>query len=217
MQWLCGMHRHKDAYLMITKEINEDQLLTVDFQKKYYYYLGITQVVYLRKTDEAIFNFSRVLNTENEDNLEKIEDILALNGLGVAYWHQNEMDKAGFYFDKSLKHMKKFETADLSEKKELAKISFNTAKHYSANKDYQKAVDLCREGIEVLIQIDSRYNLSALYFELGYNLFKLGDTVAGSKNYFIAKGLAFVDRNDHVIEAIDIELKKHQIVFDYIT
>ncbi|CRH20498.1 hypothetical protein BN1423_1040001 [Carnobacterium maltaromaticum] len=56
--------------------------------------------------------------------------------------------------------------------------------------------------------------MSALYFLLGYNLFELGDRVNSSKNYFIAKALAYVDNNQHVLDAVDEELEKHKIVFD---
>ena len=214
LQWLCGNHRHREAYILLMEEIAEEQLITICFQKKYYYFLGLTQVIHLEKPDEAIFNFSRTLNTENESKTETIEDVLALNGLGIAYTFKGEMDKAEFYFMKSLEHMKKFETEVLSEQKEMGKIAFNTAKHYSDKKEYKKAVDLCLEALSILINLDSRYHLSALYFLLGYNLFELCDRVNSSKNYFIAKALAYVDNNQHVLDAVDEELEKHKIVFD---
>lgn len=214
LQWLCGNHKHQEAYALLMAEIAEDQLITIYFQKKYYYYLGLTQVIHLGKPDEGIFNFSRTLNTENEAKTETIEDVLALNGLGIAYTFKGEMDKAEFYFMKSLEHMKKFETEVLSEQKEMGKVAFNTAKHYSDKKEYKKAVDLCLEAIAVLVQLDSRYHLAALYFLLGYNLFELGNLTDSSKNYFIAKGLAYVDNNQHVLDAVDEEFEKNKIVFD---
>ena len=39
LQWLCGNHRHREAYILLMEEIAEEQLITICFQKKYYNFL----------------------------------------------------------------------------------------------------------------------------------------------------------------------------------
>lgn len=209
---LCGKGKYSEAYQMIMDKIEFDKLETVYETKQYYYYLGITSLLGVDKYSDALYNFNLALFTETGKNLDII-DVLTTNAIGLAYDMNSEKEKAKTYFEKSLSQLDEIlvHFDSLQDTIEITKVYYNTAKFYSKTEDFDKALNLIELGINMQKRQNTTYTLGHLMYEKGYCLSKLGEKAAAEKSYFCAAGLAELDEEAELLEAIKKSMKENKI------
>ncbi|MGX7419839.1 helix-turn-helix domain-containing protein [Carnobacterium gallinarum] len=209
---MCGQRKHKEAYDLIKEKIEFDKLGTPYELKQYYYYIGITNLIGFKNYSDAHYYFNLALSTVVGKNLDFL-DVLATNGIGVAYLMDNELEKARTYFEKSLVQLNEIigTSNSLQDSLEITKIYYNTAKFYSSVEDYEKAIQLSTLGIDLLHRENLSYYLDFLLYEKGFNLMKLGEKTEASEYYFYAAAMAKLNNNEHAIEGIKADMKKYKI------
>ncbi|MEF9936492.1 MAG: helix-turn-helix transcriptional regulator [Clostridia bacterium] len=209
---LCGKSKHKDAYHLIKDNIAFDKLETIYELKQYYYYLGITSLIGYGKISDGIYNFNQSLATESGKSIDFL-DVSAINGIAVAYSLSNEDDKALTYYEQSIEKLDELLTLidTMKDSLEIAKIYYNTAKFYSKIKQYNKAVNLCSLGIQLLKNENLTYYSEFLFYEKGFNLMQLKKIEQSEKYYLYALVLADINNNQHIFDVITNDVKLYNI------
>lgn len=101
---LCSKALHNEAHELLKSGIDLDKLETIYELKMYYYNMGITSLMRNESLSDVIYYFNLVLSSESEKSLDFL-DVSATNGIGIAYFMQNENDKALTYFERSLEQL----------------------------------------------------------------------------------------------------------------
>lgn len=99
---------------------------------------------------------------------------------------------------------------------EIIKIYYNTTKFHSSVKEYQKAIELCSLGIALQKQQNMNFELDKLYYEKGFNLYKLGRKKEAEEFYYYAAALAKMYNHDLILEVIKKNMKEFDLkVYTY--
>lgn len=209
---LCGKVKHKEAYALLKSSVNFDKIDTIYDKKLYYYFMGITSLMGQENPSDAIYYFNLVLTSEIETSLDFL-DVSATNGVGIAYFMQEENEKALTYFEKSLEQLDELFTLidTINDSPEIAKIYYNTSKFYSKMGDYNKAVNLSSLGIKLLKNEALGYYLDLLLYEKAFNLMKLGKKEESEKFYLYALVVADLNDNEFAVETIKRNFKDYSI------
>ena len=170
---LCATYKHKEAQDLLVKEIDVKKLEKVYEIKKYYYYLGLTELIGNKSFTDAHYYFNLVLSDKSEKTIDLI-DVLATNGVGIAYVLDSEIDKAKTYYEKALNQLEELieNFGEIRDSLDITTIYFNSAKFYSQIENYQKAVELCNLGITLQQMNHTNFELDRLFYEKAYNLAK---------------------------------------------
>ncbi|WP_010050255.1 helix-turn-helix transcriptional regulator [Carnobacterium maltaromaticum] len=209
---LCSKRGHKEAYDLLINSIDFNKLDTIYEIKQFYYFKGISVLVAYENTSDAIYYFNQALASESGNSLDFL-DVSATNGIGIAYDIANEDDKAQTYYEKSLEQLDELLTIidTINNSPEIAKIYYNTAMFYSKIGKYNKAVNLCSLGIQLLQDEDLTYYLEYLLYEKGFNLLKLKKTEEAEKFYLYAFVMADIHKNYLLLDVIKENIEKYNI------
>lgn len=209
---LCATYRHKEAHDVLTKEIDIKLLEKSEERKKYYYYLGLTELIANKNFKDAHYYFNLVLVDKSELNVSLI-DVLATNGIGIAYVLESELEKALTYYEKALNQLEKLieNFGEILDSADITTVYFNSAKFYSQIENYGKAVDLCNLGITIQQMNHTNSELDRLFYEKAFNLVKIGEMKEAEKFYFHAASVASLNGNDVVTNAIKMDMKEFKI------
>lgn len=209
---LCGKRKHEEAYNLIEKEIKFDMLETIYDIKQYYYYMGITSLVGFNRISDGIYYFNQALAAESQNSIDFL-DVLSLNGIGIAYFRDNENDKASTYFEQSIEQLDELSSLidTMKDSLEISKIYYNTALFYSKIVKHNKAVNLCSLGIQLLKNENLTYYLEYLLYEKAFNLMKLNKLKESEKYYLYALVIADLNDNQQAIEGIKKDMKEYDI------
>lgn len=209
---LCATYRHKEARDVLVKEIDVKLLEQSEERKKYYYYLGLTELIANKNFTDAHYYFNLVFVDKSELNVSLI-DVLATNGIGIAYVLDSELEKALTYYEKALNQLEKLieNFGEILDSADITPVYFNSAKFYSQIENYEKAVDLCNLGITLQQMNHTNIELDRLFYEKAFNLAKLGEMKEAEKFYFHAASVASLNGNDVVEKAIKMDMKEFKI------
>ena len=69
---LCATYRHKEAHDVLVKEIDIKLLEKSEERKKYYYYLGLTELIANKNFKDAYYYFNLVLVDKSDLNVSLI-------------------------------------------------------------------------------------------------------------------------------------------------
>ncbi|AOA01524.1 helix-turn-helix transcriptional regulator [Carnobacterium maltaromaticum] len=209
---LCGKRKHEEAYNLIEKEIKFDMLETIYDIKQYYYYMGITSLVGFNRISDGIYYFNQALAAESQNSIDFL-DVLSLNGIGIAYFRDNENDEASTYFEQSIEQLDELSSLidTMKDSLEISKIYYNTALFYSKIGKHNKAVNLCSLGIQLLKNENLTYYLEYLLYEKAFNLMKLNKLKESEKYYLYALVIADLNDNQQAIEGIKKDMKEYDI------
>lgn len=209
---LCSQSKHARAEKLLTK-IDEKLIDSPNEEKEYYYYKGITNLVGMQDFSNAhyYFNLANSIPLENESS---IYDILANNGICIAYSMNDDDEKANTYADKTLNLLNEYLEDSYNKKytNEIIRIYFNIAKVRSKAKNYQEAVKLCSLGINLQQLNDSFLGLENLLYEKAYNLHKLNKIKDAEEYYFYAAAMAKLNKNEITIETISKNIKEYGLM-----
>lgn len=209
---LCATYRHKEAHDVLVKEIDIKLLEKSEERKKYYYYLGLTELIANKNFKDAYYYFNLVLVDKSDLNVSLI-DVLATNGIGIAYVLESELEKALTYYEKALNQLEKLieNFGEILDSADITTVYFNSAKFYSQIENYGKAVDLCNLGITIQQMNHTNSELDRLFYEKAFNLVKIGEMKEAEKFYFHAASVASLNGNDVVEKAIKMDMKEFKI------
>ena len=209
---LCATYKHKEAQDLLVKEIDVKKLEKGYEIKKYYYYLGLTELIGNKSFTDAHYYFNLVLSDKSEKTIDLI-DVLATNGVGIAYVLDSEIDKAKTYYEKALNQLEELieNFGEIRDSLDITTIYFNSAKFYSQIENYQKAVELCNLGITLQQMNHTNFELDRLFYEKAYNLAKLGRTEEAEEFFFHAASFARLNKNIIVLEAIKKNMAEFKI------
>ncbi|WP_413487904.1 helix-turn-helix domain-containing protein [Carnobacterium divergens] len=201
----CGSH--KEAYYLLNEKITEDNIESLEIKKKFYYYKGITEVIGFNNYGSADKNFEKVLSIATEKDLEYV---LAIAGKAVNFTLQNKISKASEFFELALNLLDNSTELELKNIKEVARVMYNSAKFFSDQGNHFKAINLCSRGIDLLKQIDSRYYLAYLHYELAFDLYEIGHYEDSTKNYLSAYFYSSFDNLDFIVELVKSKFREKE-------
>lgn len=209
---LCSKVKHRKAYELLKSNIEFEKIETAYETRLYYYFIGITGLMGQESPMNAVYYFNQILANQSDRNID-IFDVLAMNGIGIAYSLQDEDEKALTYFEKSLDQLDElFSLIDtINDSPEIAKTYYNSAKFYSKIGEYSKAVNLCSLGIELLNKEGLAYHLDFLFYEKAFNLMKLNEKNDSAKFYLRAMVMADINDNEILMEIIKNNVLEYDI------
>ncbi|WP_157456664.1 tetratricopeptide repeat protein [Carnobacterium maltaromaticum] len=145
--------------------------------------------------------------------IQSLIDVLATNGIGIAYVLESELEKALTYYEKALNQLEKLieNFGEILDSADITTVYFNSAKFYSQIENYEKAVDLCNLGITIQQMNHTNSELDRLFYEKAFNLVKIGEMKEAEKFYFHAASVASLNGNDVVVKAIKMDMKEFKI------
>ena len=205
---MCSRFEHKDAYqLMNSLRIDDMDVIAgnPELLSKYNYYQGITALVGAEDSQTALFYFHQNIGYKKNPG---IYGILSINALGSLYEVEKEIERAKVYYKKSLNLLKHYvgETVSI-----IYKIYYNSARFYSEIEDYQTSIDLCAQAIYLNEENGTFYHLEALYYELGFNKYMIGEPamLEYKTAYYLAKHL----KNNELAKVIIKDAKRYDLPF----
>lgn len=197
---LCLKAKHKEAYELLVDVGDDIEFSDSLISDKYIYYKGITTLLGKRDLVSAMFYLYQGTEYSKKYN---IYNILCLNGLGVLYELEGQLEKAKKYYDKSLT---KLEGSMDEDSLKSCLIYYNTAKFYSDIKNYNKSIELCEKGIDICLKHFSDYLLDFLLYEKAFNEYKLGNREAQTDYYQVYYMTKFW-KNSKLLEVIKKDLE----------
>lgn len=209
---LISQQHYKESLALLKEKIEPNQLETANEIRQYHYYCGLTTLLGYDTYQDACYHFSLTLLAKTTNRADHL-DLLATNGMGVAYLLNSDPTKAHTYFKKTEYLIKQsLRTVNtLQASNEIARSCYTMAKYYSKNEEYKKAVEFCEHGILLQHKHHLTDYLGILYYEKGYNLKKCNQTEEGNKSLIKAFYAAEINQNQDLIEVLKNNQKKAQI------
>ncbi|WP_317914368.1 helix-turn-helix transcriptional regulator [Carnobacterium maltaromaticum] len=188
--------------------INPNDLTTSEI-KEYRYLKGMIALYGEKKFNEALYQFNVGLQEGNNKKTWMIET-LTINGIGMTYFLNNEVEKSTIYIKKAVDQLDEMASGSLQlgDLNEGALIYSTTASYYSYMKDYKKANSLYMKAINLQKRVIELFGLDKIYYERGVNLAKMGDLKQAEKLFFIGLGIAEINENKVLIDEL-LEAAKH--------
>ncbi|WP_086443899.1 helix-turn-helix domain-containing protein [Candidatus Enterococcus lemimoniae] len=198
---LCNTFRHKEAHsLLKEKSINVADFQNKELEVRWFYFMGITNLLGYNNTTDSLFYFYRA---DELGDSNSVYAILSVNSLGIVYEMANELDKAQVYYEKSIDMLQKM---TIKMPIEATKIFFNTAKFYSLIKEYDTAFDLATQGMTLNQSYQSLYMLDLLAYEAAFNDY-MRSTHLTTPDFSSAKVFASFNHNQSLLDVIENDEK----------
>lgn len=195
---LCKLNQNHEANHLLN-QIDEAVITDTETQIKYLYYKAGLAFLVDQNLDSAFFYYSQVLANTDKDDLYAL---LSKLGIAIIYTEKGETNFAQSYFESLV------DTVNNENKKLLDynKIYYNAAKFFSSKTNYQYALTLCNQGIELNQAHNSTELLEQLLYEHAYNAMKLNDPKY-LNFYYEAAQIAKFRNNQHIIQTIEKNLQ----------
>lgn len=187
---------------VVTKTIKPNELTTNEV-KEYRYFAGMVALYGEKNFNEALYQFNVGLH-EGYNNKTRMIETLTLNGIGMAYFLNKEVEKAEIYIKKAVSQLDEMTSGNLQlgDLNEGVLIYSTTASYYSYMKDYKKANNLYMKAINLQKRVSVLFGVDKIYYERGVNLAKMGDLTQAKKMFFIGLGIAEMNANNLLIDEI---------------
>lgn len=194
------------------KKIKNPDDLTINEVKEYRYLMGMVALYLEKEYDEALYQFNVGLQEGSKKTTRMIET-LTLNGIGTAYFLNNEVEKATIYIKKSVNQLdelmsEKLQQVDLNDS---VQIYSTAAMYYSYMKDYAKANGLYKKASDLQKKVSNLFGVDTIYYERGVNFAKMSDFAQAKKMFFIGLGIASMNANETLIDQILDAVKEFKL------
>ncbi|PLS39193.1 XRE family transcriptional regulator [Carnobacterium maltaromaticum] len=212
---LISQQHYQESLALLTEKIKVNQLENPNEIKQYHYYYGINTLLGYHTYSDAFYHFSLTLLTKTTNQADHL-DLLATNGMGVAYLLNSEPCKAHTYFKKSEQLVKQSlkTVSTLQASSEIVKIYYTLAKYYSRDKEYNKSVEFCEKGIKLQNKHQLKDYLGILYYEKGFNLKKL-NRLSEAEDYLVNAFYAAKESNNQCLMDVLKNNQKNDSLDDY--
>lgn len=201
---LCQSGRHLEAYQVIIEDIDEEKVKKdKKLLLKYYYFLGITNLIGKKNIEKSIVYFNKVLKS---DNVEQALKVTAISSIAIAFSEKKDYELAKSYYIETLEAINTMEEIPLS----MNKVFYNSAKFFSSQHEYKKALGLADEGITLNKKYKSIEVLDFLMYEKAYNYKKVFPQKT-NKYVDYALMMAELNDNEHLKEIIKSDLANNEL------
>lgn len=196
----------KQDYVELKKALmkikNPDDLTTIEAQE-YRYLMGMVALYLEKDYDEALYQFNVGLHEGSKQTTRMIVT-LTLNGIGMAYFLNNEVEKATIYIKNAVSQLDEMMSENLKQVNlnDSVQIYSTAAMYYSCMKDYAKATSLYNKVSFLQKKETKLYGVDTIYYERGINFAKVGALSQAKKMFFIGLGLAEMNTNKVLINQI---------------
>lgn len=199
---------YEKAKKTLIKNLKINELSSSEL-KEYHYYFGMAELLGNSNFQDAMYHFNLGLQQVVKTKIDIIETS-TINAIGIAYFMENEIEKAKFYFEKSLTQLEEMRSSNdnFLDLTECIKIYYHSAKYYTHVKENNKANDLLSKAIDLQKKEKKLPGLEMLYFEKGVNFALFNELSSAKKMIFIALGLCEINSNDILITRILREAKE---------
>jgi CHAT domain-containing protein len=141
-------------------------------QAEAYFFMGLT-FEQLTRFDSSLFYLDQAYSI--------YQDVLAsddpkfgniYNSLGVCYHRLNKLDKAKYFYQLAIDYAEKYKGKASSD---VAMCLSNLSNIYRNEGDFDKAILLAEEALDLYQKLNDEYGISSVYYSLGVFNFYLGD------------------------------------------
>lgn len=187
----------------VLKKIKNPDELTINEVKEYRYLMGVVALFGEKDYDEALYQFNVSLQ-EGSKQMTRMIETLTLNGIGMAYFLNNEVEKATIYIKNSVSQLEEMMSENLQQVdlNDSVQIYSTAATYYSYMKDYAKANNLYKKVSDLQKKESELFGVDTIYYERGINFVKMGEFLQAKKMFFIGLGLAEMNTNKVLINQI---------------
>ncbi len=205
----------KQDYVELKKALmkikNPDDLTTFE-AKEYRFLMGMVALYGEKEYDEALYQFNVGLQEGSKQTTRMIET-LTLNGIGTAYFLNNEVEKAAIYIKNSVSQLEEMMSENLQQVDlhDSIQIYSTAAAYYSYIKDYAEANSLYNKASFLQKKESKLFGVDTIYYERGVNFAKMGDFVQAKKMFFIGLGIAEINTNKPLVDQILQATKKFSL------
>lgn len=202
----CNHLKYKEAFNLLldySNPIPHHNSLLLD---KYNYYHGITSLLGMKDSSEALFYLYQGAEIKDKVN---IYNIMSDNAIGTMYGLEKRMDRAKIYHDKSVKMLAEY---GREIPKMAYKVFYDASNFYSQHEDYKKSLKLCEQGIKLNKENNSSFYLEQLLYELAVNKQMLGHDA--KQDYVFAYYYAKFKGNKSIADSALKDMETHNISFD---
>lgn len=205
----------KQDYVELKKalmKIKSPEDLTTFEVKEYRYLMGMVALYGEKEYDEALYQFNVGLQ-EGSKQTTRVIEALTLNGIGTAYFLNNEVEKAAIYIKNSVSQIDEVMSENLQQVdlNDSVQIYSTAAAYYSYMKDYANATSLYSKASFLQKNESKLFRVDTIYYERGINFAKMGDLSQAKKMFFIGLGLAEINTNKVLINQILDAAKEYKL------
>ncbi|WP_317913081.1 helix-turn-helix domain-containing protein [Carnobacterium maltaromaticum] len=193
---------YEELKKVLMKIKTPDDLTTFEV-KEYRYLMGVVALYEEENNEEALYQFNVGLQEDSKQMTRMIET-LTINGIGMAYFLNNEVEKATIYIKKSVSQMDEIMSENIQQVdlNDSVQIYSTAAMYYSYMKDYTNANNLYKKASDLQKKESELFGVDTIYYERGVNFAKMGDLSQAKKLFFIGLGLAEINTNKVLINQI---------------
>lgn len=150
---------------MSTTQMNDD-----DTKMEYLFIKGYLFALSDYPTSDAVFCFDQILNGLDEEH-QTIFSQLAYVGMGIAYEHEENFERADFYFSKMPRLLANYpsQDADIDNIWKTLTLLFYTGNYYSYRNDFETGNKLLKTLIKISSQQHVTFYVARAKFRLARN------------------------------------------------
>ncbi|KRM60876.1 hypothetical protein FC26_GL000365 [Paucilactobacillus vaccinostercus DSM 20634] len=142
--------------------------LTATTKMQYYFVTGYISALTNRPIIDTLFYFDQIINGLDEHH-ETIYSQLAFTGIGIAYSHDEELDKSEFYFQKVFEGLHELPLTDDKSIWRALNMIFYTAEFFAQIEDYATSDSLLDYGYEVCAKNHITYYVARIRYRQAQN------------------------------------------------
>lgn len=193
---------YEELKKVLMKIKNPDDLTTFEV-KEYRYLMGVVALYEEENYEEALYQFNVGLQ-EGSKQMTHIIETLTLNGIGMAYFLNNEVEKSNIYITNAVSQLDEMMSENIQQVdlNDSVQIYSTAAMYYSDMKDYTKANNLYKKANDLQKKEILLFGVDTIYYKRGVNFVKMGNFAQAEKMFFIALGIAEMNINKILINQI---------------
>jgi len=143
---------------------------------------GICEYYVDSNPEKALKTIDEALNITYESSRLLYErEIEILNSKAIIYKKSKEFDNAYKTFDFAIEHVRKMPKIQNNNIK--IRLLYNMAKACFNNHEYERSIELCRQGVITCKESESLYLIGELYYQEGLSYEELGEIEKARNNY----------------------------------
>lgn len=199
-------------FMLITSDYDQakEKLIAIQPSKlpqttrmQYFFVTGYISALTDQPIIDTLFYFDQIINGLDEHH-ETIYSQLAFTGIGIAYSHNQELDKSEFYFQKVFEGLHELPLTDDKSIWRALNMIFYTAEFFAQMKEYETSNSLLDYGYEVCAKNHVTYYVARIRFRQAQNA-KVTDQVSVYIQELLndARAFAKINNNQHLLDKIN--------------
>lgn len=208
----CDKLLDQGEFFLITSEYQQltallDQidvaaLVASDRIRRYYYLRGYSLIFQQAPITDILFTFDQLLKVEPEEP-SSLYQLLGNTGIGMAYAHTGEVEKADFYFENVLEQVYDYPIKDLQETWRVLNILFHCGEFYGQQQEFATSDAILTQVVTICSDNHVTYYLARAAYQLAMNALAEGKDEERVRELLTdARAFAKVNRNQKLLTKI---------------